>query len=891
MVLVTSLAVWLVLLLPAVAGAQIPVPPQGALEPQGLDDSADSDRKQATAVRIGEGTIRVDGRLDDDAWQSAPLIADFIQKEPTEGALPSERTEIRFAYDDETLYIGARMYSHEQTAIQAPMSRRDEGGEQAEYVLVSLDTFLDRRTAYAFGVTASGVRLDRFYPGDDETTFDDGFDPVWTARASVDEEGWTAELSIPFSQLRFSEQTDQTWGLNVHRFVPTMNEYDYWTPVPRTQRAWASRFGDLHGVAGIGGARRIEVVPYVASSSVVNGNRDLENPFDDGRNLAGRVGADLKIGLGSNLTLEAAVNPDFGQVEADPAEVNLTGFETFFTEKRAFFIEGSRLLNPARLNNFFYSRRIGAPPSPSVSGDHVDYPRTSTIISSAKITGRLPSQTSVGILSAVTDEESARVFNLGSPLIQTIQVAPRTAYGIARVQQEFGPSASTFGVMASGVYRDLSAQHPLAALLARDALSVGADTLLRFRGGQYQLDLHTLFTRVAGESAAIERIQRSSVHYLQRPDMTYARLDPTRTSLLGSKTGGTIERTGGRHWLWRFNTEFESPGFDPNDVGRLSSADGIIANGTLRFRETRPGRTFRNYSIGMTQNNEWNFGGDLQNRSLTHNLDLTWKNFWSTNFSVGLTGITENQRLTRGGPLMETPREWNASLRLRNNAAERTTWNGRIQARGDEDGGFRHSIDGGVSFRPGPRWQLSLTPELVQELVTQQYATTLVGDRPETFDRRYIFAFIDRSTYSMQVRLNYTFKPDMNLDVYVEPFAASGHYYDFGELAAPRVRQRRTYGTDGTTITSQPDGSQIVTDGDATFTLKNYDFNVRSFRSNIVLRWEWRRGSTLYLVWQQDRSASASNGDPIGIGDLFGSLRTPGSNIFVVKTSFWVPVG
>ena len=859
-------------------GTEIPLP------------TANAGRKQATAVRIDEGTLRVDGRLDDSAWQTAPAIADFIQKEPAEGAAPSERTEVRFLYDGGALYVGARMYSRNPPAIQAPMSRRDTAEEQAEYILVSLDTFLDRRTAYAFGVTASGVRLDRFYPQDDETTFDEGFDAVWEARTAIDEQGWTAEFWIPFSQLRFSQKAEQVFGLNVHRFTPTLNEDAYWVPIPRTEKAWASRFGNLQGIDRVGGTRRVELLPYVAGSSLINGDRDHANPFDDGRNLTRRVGADVKVGLGPNLTLDAAVNPDFGQVEADPAEVNLTGFETFFSEQRPFFLEGARLLNPARLNNFFYSRRIGAPPSASVSGDYIDYPRTSTIISAAKITGRLPSGTSLGFLAALTDEESARTSNRTSPLIEVVRVAPRTGFAVARVQQEFGPSASTVGLMASGVHRALQSGDALGALLARNAFTFGGDSLFRFRGGEYELDLHGMATHVSGEAAAMERIQRSSVHYLQRPDRTHARLDPTRTSLDGYKTGATVERTGGRHWLWRFNTEFESPLFEPNDIGRLSSGDGIIANTTLRYRETRPGRIFRNYSIGISQNNEWNFDGNRQNRTWTHTLNLTWKNFWSTNLTAGMSGATVNQRLTRGGPLMSTPPAWNVSLQLRGSTTGRTTWNGRVEARGDENGGSNRSVNGGVSFRPGPRFQLSVAPELSREVVTQQYVTTLAGGRAETFGKRYIFSFIDRSTYSMQLRLNYTFKPDINLDVYLEPFAASGHYYGFGELTAPRARQLRVYGTDGTAITPEPSGSQVVTDGGATFTLKNADFNVRSFRSNVVFRWEWRRGSTLYLVWQQDRRGTEATGERVGLGDVFGSLTAPGSNIFVIKTSFWLPV-
>lgn len=288
--------------------------------------------KQARAVRVANGTVHIDGLLDDQAWSRAVPIEDFIQKEPNEGLPPAEQTEVRILYDDSAIYIGARMASREGGSIQAPLGRRDGVEDLAESLMVSLDTFHDCLTAYAFGVTATGVRLDRFYPRDDETNFDEGFDPVWQAKTQIEDESWTAELWIPFSQLRFNEQTEQIWGLNLQRFTPTLNEMDYWAPVPRTEKAWASRFGELRGIEGIRPTKRMEVLPYVAGASTLNGDRDPRNPFDDGRNLTSRTGVDLKMGVGPNLTLDATVNPDFGQVEADPSEVNLSANETFFPE-------------------------------------------------------------------------------------------------------------------------------------------------------------------------------------------------------------------------------------------------------------------------------------------------------------------------------------------------------------------------------------------------------------------------------------------------------------------------------------------------------------------------------------------------------------------------------
>jgi len=363
--------------------------------------------KQARAVRVANGSIRLDGQLDEAAWSLATPVADFVQKEPVESAPPTEATEVRFVYDDGAMYIGARMYSSRPEAIQAPMSRRDTVRE-AEHLLVSLDTYFDHRTAYTFGVTASGVRLDQYHASDNEQNPDLTFDPVWQAKTRMDDQGWTAEFWLPFSQLRFNDASELIWGVNLHRWTPTLNEDDYWVAIPRTDRGWSSRFGELRGIEGVESPLRLELMPYVAASSRLTSNRDQANPFDKGLNGEARGGLDLKLGLGPNLTLDATVNPDFGQVEADPAEVNLSVYETFFQERRPFFVEGNSLLSPGLINptgTFYYSRRIGARPSIPASGDYVDYPGTSTILGAAKVTGRLASGTSICSLAAVTANE------------------------------------------------------------------------------------------------------------------------------------------------------------------------------------------------------------------------------------------------------------------------------------------------------------------------------------------------------------------------------------------------------------------------------------------------------------------------------------------------------
>lgn len=479
--------------------------------------------KSATAVRITGQAPRIDGRLDDAVWSSAPVISDFAQQRPNEGAAPSERTEIVMLYDDAALYVGARLLRQDPRRIARAMSRRDASGN-AERFAVVLDTYMDRRTAFAFMVYASGVKSDVYLSRDsDHDGLSNQYNPVWDVRTTVDSAGWTAELRIPFSQLRFTAADEQEWGLEFQRVMPDKNEDDRWIVVPLREAGFVSRFGTLRGIKGIQPKRPVELVPYAAADATHRGNVDSRNPFNDP--FAGRVGMDAKLGIGSNLTLDLAVNPDFGQVEADPAEVNLSAFETFFDERRPFFTEGNELIR-GQGPGYYYSRRIGGAPHGVAEGDFVDAPRSSTILGAAKLTGRTQSRLSVGSLFALTRAEHARVFSQASATTSRVAVEPLTAYGVVRLQQEVGSQASTIGATLTGVRRDLGAVDPLAALLPREAVTGGADFRWRLKEGMYAFTGWYGFSHVAGDSLAILRLQESSARYYQRPDADYIRYDP-----------------------------------------------------------------------------------------------------------------------------------------------------------------------------------------------------------------------------------------------------------------------------------------------------------------------------------------------------------------------------
>ncbi|HET7585532.1 MAG TPA: DUF5916 domain-containing protein [Gemmatimonadaceae bacterium] len=853
----------------------------------------DTARPVATATRVRDGAIIMDGRLDEPEWKKAIPVTHFTQVEPILGAEPTERTTVLVVYDDDALYIGAHMFSRDPSAIQSPISRRDDGG-QAEHLTVSLDTYLDRRTAYNFGVTASGVRLDYYQPEDNDHSRDESYDPVWDARTQRTADGWTAEMRIPFSQLRFNDRPELVWGMNLDRWIPSKHEDDYWIPVPRNVQAWSSRFGNLVGIAGVAPSRRLELVPYVATNARMQSDRDVRDPFSDATEVSANVGGDLKMGLGPNLTLEGTFNPDFGQVEADPAEVNLTAFETFFDEKRPFFTEGSRLLS-GNGPSYFYSRRIGAPPRGDIPGDptFVDQPNTTTILGAAKLTGRLASGTSIGTLVAMTGREFARTFDtLAAPGdgLGRVEVAPRSLYGVTRVQQELGTPGSTVGAMLAGVYRDMPDGSPLAASYDRAALSGGSDWTLRLGGGDYELSGYAGFSYVRGDTSAMIALQQSSARYFQRPDAAYVRVDSARTSLAGYTASLNLRRITARHWLWGAGFSAESPGFELNDAGRLQDADNLGSALELQYRETLPGAHLRTYDVGVSMNHGWNYGGTHTNGDVDFDADITLLNYWQLGLSASLDQRALSPTLTRGGPLMGTPRTWSGSVELGNNFVANVRWQGRVRYEQGEEGGRELGVSGSLSVRPAPAWQLSIEPSYSRETDPRQFVTTEDNGPAETFGTRYIFAATERTTFSTQFRLNYTFKPDLTLEMYAEPFAANVHFRDFGELAAARSRALRLYGHDGASqVDTLGDGTMQVTDGSDTFTLDNEDFVALSFRSNVVLRWEWRAGSTLFVVWQQDRGRDDPLSRSARFGDLFHALSTRGENIFAIKATVWIP--
>ena len=862
---------------------------------------APKERKTMNASRVPNGGVEMDGHLDEVFWQTVQMVSDFTQKEPVEGAIPRERTEVGFAYDDDAIYIGARMHSDHPESLRIDVNRRDNPGN-SEQMIVSIDSYLDRRTCYDFGVSVAGVRTDRYHAVDNEYDRDPSFNPVWNAHSHIDSLGWTCEMRIPFSQLRFIDKPEQIWGVNMNRWIPARNEDDFWVTVPRNETGWSSWFGELHGITGVKPTRRLELLPYAAGDAKFESARDANDPFNDGSDLAGRTGADVKMGLGPNLTLDATINPDFGQVEADPAVVNLSAFETEFDEKRPFFIEGSQLFE-IEGPTYFYSRRMGTSPRGPADGDYVDYPSNATILGAAKVTGRTSKGLSVGALTAVTSRENARVYDTATGEESKIEVEPATGYGVLRLQQEFGASQSTAGIMLTGASRDLQDDDPLAEILRQNAVTGSLDWTLRFKGGAYDIIGYTGFSHVEGTTDAILRAQRSSARYYQRPDANYVEIDTSATSLSGYTFGLRGGKRSGKHWLWGGGFSFESPGFELNDAGILGQADDIESWNHVIYREQTPGKFFRRYEITLSRNSFWNFSAvNKPSNDPSHmltfvelNLDGTFRNFWNAHYYLGYDWPGKSDNLTRGGPLAGTPQGIFTEASISNNFTSRISLSGFVFYFSDDIGNWEQTAGLSIGGRVGHRMSFSVNPRVSREVSARQYITTVVPEdgeygNPETYGNRYVFGNIYRSQISAQIRLNYFFTPDLSLECYIEPFAASGEYRSFGELRAPASRELNEYGIDGRTIEEVDEGEYAITDGSETFEFSAEDFGVRSFRSNVVLRWEFRPGSAFYLVWQQDRFGFEEPGRRIRIKSLGQALSADGANFFAVKLSYWIPM-
>lgn len=839
----------------------------------------------AMATRAAPGAPQLDGKLDDEAWQAAPMISDFTQRDPDEGEPGTERTEARVLYTNDALYVGVRAYDSRADEISGRLTRRDDWSP-SDWVGVAIDSYYDRRTAFYFLVNAAGVKRD-IYMYDDNNE-DDSWDAVWDVATSRDPAGWTAEFRIPFSQLRFSANQEQ-FGFNVYRRINRLNEEQYWRMPPKDQSGMVSQFGDLVGLEGVKPPRRIEVLPYVSATGTRSPGED-GNPFLTGKDQNAAAGADFTVGLTSNFTLQGTINPDFGQVEADPAVVNLSAFETFFPEKRPFFLEGLDMFQFSLgdgAEQLFYTRRIGRQPQAGADprGGYAESIQQTTILGAAKLSGKTADGWTVGFTGALTAEEEARaVDSLGTEFSDVVE--PRTWYGVARVARDFRDGQTQVGLFGTGTHRALTDNLDW---LRSDAYTLGLDLNHRFAGDRWSIDGFLVGSHVRGSAEAIDETQLSSARYYQRPDNDYVTYDPNRTSLSGFAGDLTLQKRTGD---WRGATGFStrSPGFEVNDVGFQRSADFHNQWLWLQRRWLEPGKVFRRFYLNFNQWSEFNYGWERGNVGANVNFNYTLSNYWGGYGGIGrnLGGLSTTA--LRGGPGFIRPANLNTWWGFWTDS--RKTLRGGLYGwwgRQDESGSWWWGLETELAWQPASNLDLSVFPGINRELNTWQYLDT----QDALGSTHYVFGEIEQTTVSMTFRANLTFTPTLSLQVYAEPFVSAGAYDRYKRVDDPRSASfddRFQVYTDDQLLVD-PDGNTAVDlngDGNADIDIGNPDFTVLSFRSNVVLRWEYLLGSTLFLVWQHGRSGFEDDGS-FRLGSQLDELwHAPSTNTLLVKINYWL---
>jgi hypothetical protein len=854
---------------------------------------AESDRPEARAQR-SDRPVAVDGRLNDPVWQQAVPVTEFTQRDPLEGTPTSQRTEVRIAYDEDAIYVAARLF--DTGAVSTRLGRRDSELPGSDWFTISLDSYHDHISAYQFSVNPSGVRRDQRTSSDFDE--DQSWDPVWEAATQIDAEGWTAELRIPLSQLRFPRDQVQTWGIQLVREIGRDNEESWFAFTPKRERAGVARYGHLVGLQALEPSGPFELLPYGltrAAYRTIAQEPDVtfRNPFADGSDYATAFGLDLKYRLASNLTLDATFNPDFGQIEADPATINLTAFETRFDERRPFFIEGSDIFEFGdggdQGTQIFYSRRIGGPPPGRIPAGAVydDMPDNSTILGAAKLTGKIGGW-SIGLIEAVTGRERA-AYITEDELRGRALVAPLSSFMAARTRREFRAGQSVIGAIVTGAQRDLS-DAGLAARVRSSAYTGGLDFSHDWADRSWSVNGYLVGSRIAGRAQVISAAQRSSARYYDRPDAAHLALDPSARALTGFAAGIELNKEAGLHWRGNVSYETTSPGFEVNDVGFQSRADQHEARLNLEYVEERPGRLFREWNVDASIDGEWNYGRERLGTSLDLEFGGELLNYWNGEFNLtrGLTGLDD--RLTRGGPLTRQPAltGWFASI----SSDERKPWTLELSSDYETGAiGRSTSVELELGFRPSPKWSLSIAPEWSRERLDAQYIETVPDTLARaTFQNRYVFADLEQTEVSLATRASVTFSPELTLEVFARPFLGSGRFGRPKELIRPRSFQFARYDAIGSVrdlgeeLEIDPDGAGPA----ESFEIEKENFTLRSLRGNAVLRWEWRRGSTLYLVWQQEREGETALTSNLRLHrDLRALGRTRPDNVFMMKVSYW----
>jgi hypothetical protein len=835
-----------------------------------------------TTSRLVTPKPLIDGKLDDECWKHGTWAGDYTQYTPNEGAKPTYPTELNIQYDDRNLYIAFRAYDGEPEKIKRMAGVRDEFA--GDMVGVTFDSYRDYRTGFEFTMTAWGQRIDLilFNP----ENWDYNWNAVWKGRTGLEDSAWIAEIEVPLSQLRYSSKDEQVWGMHTWRWISRISEESNWEHQSKTGPGMIYNFGELRGIKGLKPSRRLEIMPF-ALGELKTMKEEKGNPFtENGRTPGGNIGLDAKIGISSNFTVDLTVNPDFGQVESDPSVMNLTAFETFYEEKRPFFLEGLTIFDyKFDDQSLFYSRRIGHAPSLSPEpGDsmYMKYPDKTTILSAIKFSGTTSSGLSVGLIHSLTANQNARMSDYYGNRSK-IQVEPLTSYTVGRVQKGYNAGNTVLGGMVTSTNRFID--DPALEFLSHDAYTGGMDIIHHWKDKEYYVNANFIGSYVKGTRESISRLQENSAHYFQRPGADYLDYDSSMTSLGGY--GGKLKVGKGSKGLWRYSAALTmlSPGLELNDLGYMRSADQVNEENEISYLINKPVSIFHSYSINLEQFNSWNFNGTYlgSGSHLAFNSEFT--NNWAFNANLIFHVNQIDTRLLRGGPDMALPNTVTTFGSINTDNSRKLTGRISYEYEASANNGVRSfNIGPGFSVRPFRALKLSLSADYTDNHNSLQY----VGMASSNTGTKYILGSIDQQTLGLTLRIDVNISPEFSIQYYGSPFVSRGKYAEFKSVTnsvAKRYKER--FSLLNETITDQNEYSfDEDANGSADYSIGNPDFNFYQYRSNLVAKWEYRLGSFIYLVWSSDKTGNS--GEAGKLGDSFNLLgKAFPQNVFLIKLNYW----
>lgn len=846
------------------------------------------------AVRISE-PMNIDGNLTESLYLR-PGFTKFTQRDPDENKPPTERTEIWVGYDDNALYIGARLEDTAPDSVEQRLARKD-AQILADAITVYIDAYHDKQSGFYFGLNAAGTMYDGTLYNDDFN--DNSWDGVWEGKTRVDAQGWTAEFRIPYSQLRFTTGDGYHWAINCKRVIARRNETDYIAFTPKNGSGFVSRFPALNGIEKIDPPGRLEILPYITGKAEY-APHDAGDPFHTGSAYTPGVGADFKLGIGTNITVDGAINPDFGQVEVDPAVVNLSDVETYFDEKRPFFLEGSSIFNFGRGGTsnswsfnwsdptLFYSRRIGRAPEGSVSGaDYADIPSGTHILGASKLSGKTADGWNIGAISAVTSSESADVDSAG--VRSTQEVEPLASYNVLRLLREIDNGRDGLGLISTFTQRDFRSGS-LRDQINNNAFTGGLDGWVSFDSEKaWAMRFWTGYTRLTGSPTRLLTLQQDGQHYFQRPDAGYVHLDSSATSLDGY---------GGRIFITKQKGNFTvngalgviSPGFDVDDLGFQWHTDIINTHLGARYSWAVPTSWYQSLQVEAAVFRSFDFGWDKTWQGLWESSDIVLPSYLEIGYSYAYNPAVVSDRRTRGGPKTLDPIGYEISGWI--NGDSRSTFIPGLnfdvyEASYTRTGSYSVNLD----WKPATNVEVIVSPELDKDWENTQWIGAFADPTARaTGGNRYVFGEMHQTTVSAGIRINWAFTPVLTLEAFIQPLLSVGAFSNFKELARPRSYDFNLFGSGVSTIAYDsvyhvdPDGPGPA----APFTFSRPDFNIKSLRGDMVLRWEFTPGSTLYLVWTQSRFNPDNPGDFEFSRDMGDILRSQPDNIFLVKIAYWL---